>query len=140
MNTGVFLTDEELLRGFEAASLPDDGFGHREHVRVAWMFVKRHGLPDALAEFSAALRRFAAAKGVPQLYHQTITWAFLLLIGERLARQPAATWTEFAAQNPDLLSWKPSVLDRHYRSETLWSDLARETFVWPDNEGLQSTA
>jgi hypothetical protein len=128
----VTATDEDLLRGFEEASLPNDAFHHEQHVRVAWLFVRRYGLPDALGEFSCALKRFAAAKGRPQLYHATITWAFLLLIGERLARQSAATWAEFAAQNPDLLEWKPSLLDRYYRADTLWSELARQTFVFPD--------
>ena len=126
------LHDAELLAGFEDASLPTEAFHHHEHVRVAWLFVQRHGLPDALGEFSRALKRFAEAKGKPNLYHETITWAFLLLIGERLAREPAATWPEFAARNPDLLTWKPSLLDRYYSSETLWSELARHTFVMPD--------
>jgi hypothetical protein len=133
------LADDELLRGFETASLPNDAFHHTEHVRVAWMFVKRHGLPHALGEFSQALKRFAMAKGAPNLYHETITWAFVLLIGDRMARRPAATWPEFADQNPDLLSWKPSLLDRYYQRETLWSDLARRSFVWPDGQDLQST-
>jgi hypothetical protein len=35
--------------------------------------------------------------------------------------------------HPDLLAWKPSVLEaRYYREETLWSDRARQTFVLPD--------
>ena len=38
----------------------------------------------------------------------------------------------FAARHPDLLSWKPSILDRYYRDETLWSERARQTFVMPD--------
>ena len=124
------LPDADLLAGFEDTTL--EVFHHEDHVRVAWLFVGRHGLPDAIGQFSRALKRFAEAKGKPNLYHETITWAFLLLIGERLARQPSATWTEFAAQNPDLLAWKPSLLDRYYRNDTLWSDLARRTFVMPD--------
>jgi hypothetical protein len=140
MSTSVLLTDQELLTRFQAASLPDDGFRHREHVRVAWLFVRRHSLLDALREFSLAIKRFAVARGVPQLYHETVTWAFVLIIADRQARQPAMTWTEFAHQNPDLLSWKPSVLDRYYHSETLWSDRARRMFVWPDKQDLQSTA
>lgn len=126
------MQDAELLAGFETASLPAEAFHHREHVRVAFLFVRRHGLPGALDEFSRALKQFAAAKGKPNLYHETITWAFLLLIGERLAREPAATWAEFAEHNPDLLTWKPSLLDRYYSHDTLWSDLARRTFVMPD--------
>ena len=65
------------------------------------------------------------------LYHATITWAYLLLINERQQRAPAATWDEFAAANPDLLTWKPSVLDTMYSSDVLWSDFARGTFVMP---------
>jgi hypothetical protein len=129
---GFTMLDEELLTGFERASLPDDAFHHEQHVRVAWLYVRRYGLPDALGEFSRALKRFAVAKGSPQLYHATITWAFLLLIGERQARGSATTWAEFAEENADLLKWKPSVLDQYYSAGTLWSDLARRTFVFPD--------
>ncbi|MGH9330392.1 MAG: hypothetical protein ACRD09_08120, partial [Vicinamibacterales bacterium] len=93
------LTDEELLAGFENASLSNDSFHHEQHVRVAWMFVRRYGMPDALARFSAALKRFAEAKGTPGLYHETITWAYLLLIAERLARGPLDPWDRFAAHN-----------------------------------------
>ena len=126
------MDDAELLAGFETASLPNDAFGHREHVRVAWLFVTRFGLPDAIPRFSQALRRFATAKGKPQLFHTTITWSYLLLIGERLARQPDATWAQFARSNPDLLEWKPSLLDRYYTPDVLWSDLARASYVMPD--------
>ena len=41
---------------------------------------------EGIRRFSEGLERFAAASGKPGLYHETITWAFLLLIGERLAR------------------------------------------------------
>jgi hypothetical protein len=34
------------------------------------------------------------------------------------------TWTEFAAAHPELLAWKPSILDRYYSEELLRSDLA----------------
>jgi hypothetical protein len=126
------MNDAELLAGFESQLLPDDAFHHHEHVRVAWMYVQRDGVARAMATFSDALKRFAVAKGKPNLYHETITFAYLLLIGERLARKPAATWEEFAKENPDLLTWKPGVLDRYYTDSLLWSDLARATFVMPD--------
>jgi hypothetical protein len=126
------MNDEDLLAGFESQSLPNDAFHHQEHVRVAWMFVKRDGVARAMATFSESLKRFAVAKGKPNLYHETITFAYLLLIGERLARKRAATWNEFAAENADLLTWKPGVLDRYYSDALLWSDLARATFVMPD--------
>lgn len=38
----------------------------------------------------------------------------------------------FAERYPELLAWKPSILDRYYTTETLTSDRARRTFVMPD--------
>ena len=101
-------SDAELLEGFVSTALPADQFHHEQHVRVAWLFVRDHGMPAALGEFTAAIKRFAGAKGAHGLYHETITWAFLLIVSERLARKPAATWDAFAADNADL-SWKPSI-------------------------------
>jgi hypothetical protein len=126
------MDDSELLTGFENASLPDGAFRHRDHVRVAWLFVTRFGLPAAIPRFVEGLQRFAAAKGAPQLYHATITWAYLLVIAERAAASRALTWDEFAAANSDLLSWNPSLLDRYYTRDLLWSDRARAGFVMPD--------
>jgi len=122
----------DLLNRFVDTSLPAGEFHHQEHVQVAWMFVRTHGMPAALAEFTGAIKRFADAKGATGLYHETITWAFLLLIADRQARRPAATWQEFEAANADLLVWKPSILNRYYSKELLSSDLARRTFLMPD--------
>lgn len=129
---GASLDEAALIRGFEEATLLPDAFRHTQHVHVAWYYVTTYGMPAAIERFTAALKRFAQAKNVPTLYHQTITWAYLLLIAERTARRPAATWDEFAAANPDLLGWKPSILDRFYTPETLWSPLARTAFLMPD--------
>ena len=121
-----------LLEAFVDTTLPSDQFHHQQHVEVAWRFVRQYGMPAALAEFTVAIKRFADAKGATGLYHETITWAFLLLIAERQAKCGAASWDEFAAANPDLLAWKPSILERYYSSEVLKSELARRVFVFPD--------
>jgi hypothetical protein len=132
MTHATDISDAALVEGFLDTSLSTDAFHHAQHVRCAWLFVRRHGMPAALSAFPAALRRFADAKGATRLYHETITWAFLLLIHERQERTQAADWPAFAAANADLLTWKPSVLDRLYTPETLASDFARGTFVMPD--------
>jgi hypothetical protein len=126
------MEQQELFDRFVDTSLPADQFHHQQHVQVAWLFVRKHGMPGALGEFSTAIKRFADAKGATGLYHETITWAFLLLIAERQARSQAPTWEAFEAANADLLVWKPSILDRYYSKELLASELARQTFLMPD--------
>lgn len=126
------MTDDELIAGFESGSLPNESFHHTDHVRMAFLYVRRYPALEAIQRFSSALARFAAANG-NQLYNETVTWAFLLLIRERIVRAGRAqTWNEFAAANADLLSWKDNILKNYYRDETLSSDLAKASFLFPD--------
>ena len=131
--TGEIMAGDQLIKQFEDGTPPPATFHHADHVRLAFEYLYRYAALEALEKFSAALKRFAAAQGKPQLYHETITWAYLLLIRERMARAGRSqTWEEFAERNPNLLIWKGGVLATLYRQETLDSDLARNTFVLPD--------
>jgi hypothetical protein len=126
-------TDEELIARFESASLPPSAFHHAEHVRMGFAYVRQYSLLVALNKFSAALKHFAIVHGKANLYHETITWAYLVLINERIARAEAPqSWDEFANANPDLLIWKGGLLDRYYSRDRLQSELARWAFVFPD--------
>jgi hypothetical protein len=127
------MTGDDLIKQFEDGTTPPGSFHHADHVRLAFEYLCRYSVLEALQRFSDALKRFAAAQGKPQLYHETITWAYLILIRERQARAgQSQTWEEFAERNPDLLIWKGGVLATLYRQETIDSDLARSTFVLPD--------
>lgn len=127
------MTDDELLSGFESCSLPNELFHHEEHVRVAFVYLSRYPTWEAIERFSAALTRFATAHGKSSLYNETITWAYILLIRERLARAGRAqSWPEFRAGNPDLLDWRRNILKKYYQPETLQSELAKRTFLLPD--------
>jgi hypothetical protein len=126
-------TDEALIATFETGTTPNAEFHHADHVRVAWIYLGRLPLLAAADSFAANLKRFAAAHNKPQLYHETITLAYLLLIHDRIVtRGRGRSWSEFADANPDLLEWEPSILDRYYSPTLLESDLARRSFVWPD--------
>jgi hypothetical protein len=125
--------DNELLRQFEDTSLPLERFRHSVHIQIAFLYLREFSVLEALARFPAALKRYADAHGKTGLYHETITWAYILLIHERMARAcRPQTWEEFKSLNPDLLNWADSLLKEYYRDETLWSDLARKVFLFPD--------
>ncbi len=121
--------------------MPAENFHHREHVRVAFLYLQMYPVQEALQAFCGGLRRFAAAHGKANLYHETISWAYIFLIQERMARAgKTQAWKEFAENNPDLLTWKDGILSRFYREETLHSDLAREIFVFPDKIYREATS
>jgi hypothetical protein len=137
------MTGEELIQQFENGATRADTFHHADHVRLVFEYLCRYSVLEALQRFPDALKRFAAAQGKADRYHETITWAYLLLIHERIARSGRCqtchvqTWEEFADRNPDLFLWKGGVLTTLYRQETLDSDLARHIFILPDRSAGQ---
>lgn len=133
------MTDDEFVASFEDCSLANASFRHSDHVKMAFLYLCRYPTLEAVQRFSTSLVRFAAANGNPGLYNETVTWAFLFLIRERMARAGCQqSWAQFAGKNLDLLNWKDNVLKKYYRDETLSSDLARSTFLFPDKTIAQS--
>ena len=125
------MTNSEVIASIEADNLCGE-FHHSEHVRLAFAYLSEYPAIEALRRFAVALKKYAVARGKPQRYHETITYAYLFLISERMAYTPGLDWDAFAEANSDLLQWKPSILDRYYRQSTLNSDLARTVFLFPD--------
>jgi hypothetical protein len=126
------MNDDRFIEDFENCALPASDFHHQHHVKMVWLYLQRYPVLETLTRFSENLKRFAAANGKPNLYHETITWAYVFLIHERMKRNSEENWEQFASRNPDLLNWKSSVLRSFYRDETLQSDLARAMFLFPD--------
>jgi hypothetical protein len=127
------MNDGEFVDAFEACAIANSDFHHADHVRLAWIYLREHPLMEAIERFTTSLQRFAAHHGVPGVYHETITWVYLLLIHERMQRDGApADWVAFRGANSDLFDKKPSILERYYSPETLRSNLARRIFVLPD--------
>lgn len=126
------MTDQELLVAFEQRTIRPGAFHHAEHVRVAFAYLQRYDLFEALARYRDGLRRFAVHAGAPEKYHETVTCALVVLIHERMAASPEySQWEDFAAANPDLLDWKDGVFFDYYDRSVLDSPVARRTFVLP---------
>jgi hypothetical protein len=126
-NGGLTTADE--LRALETGVLDPSKFPHQEHVRLAYGMLERYPFGEAVARFSRGVKLLATKAGRPEVYHETITVAFLAVIGERRVRSLSTNWAEFKEHNSDLLDKR--CLERWYDAEQLGSDLARRTFCLP---------
>jgi hypothetical protein len=129
-------TADELL-ALETGMLDPAKFPHSEHVRFGYEMLGRYPFGEAVTRFSRGLRLLAAKGGRPEIYHETITVAFLAVIGERRANGRHRDWREFKARNSDLL--EKGCLQRWYRAEQLGSDLARRTFCLPQGAAISKS-
>ena len=128
-------TVSDVVRAFEERTTVRGALNHREHVMIAWHYARTRPAPEALADLARGIQELAVALGKTDLYHETLTWGWFSLVRERVERLgPAATWEEFAAASPDILSG--AAIFELYDRATLDSPLARRVFLLPDRRPL----
>jgi hypothetical protein len=105
-------------------------FGHREHVQLTWLAVRRYGTGAAIRLVADGIARTARYANVPQKYHETMSRAWVELVGYHATGDTSADFDAFAARFPELLNKR--LLGEYYRSSTLASAQARAGWVEPD--------
>lgn len=128
------MTDDEFLAAFEGCTLTRPEWTHEAHVRMAWAYLTRLPIADALKAARSGILRLNAAFGNSTGYHETITVAFVRVIAHRL--QAGDDFPTFRGRNPDLLDRTLPALLRHYTKDRLFSAEARAAFIDPDLEPL----
>lgn len=125
------MTDAEFLAAIEATTYPGSAFGHREHVRLAWLCLRAGDFTSGLERIRTLIRAYATSLGAPGKFHETQTRAWAEHVQAVLDRAPRLeSFDAFLAAFPDLRDSK--LLARHYRPETLDSAPARAGWIPPD--------
>ena len=96
------MNDEELIASFELGTLAPMAFGHREHVRVAWIYLTRYEPAEAERRMLTGLRAFATRAGKPDKFDGPLTRAWMAAIADATRAQPAS-FDELVSARPDLL-------------------------------------
>jgi hypothetical protein len=125
------VTDDEFVRAFLQGWPAGVHFGHREHLRLAWLVIERHG-PELAAEIVGdGLRRMAAAQGQSVLYNDTMTRFWIrLVVHVRNVKGPLVGFDGAIELVPMLLD--KGLPFRHWSRELMFSAEARERWVEPD--------
>jgi hypothetical protein len=109
-------------------------FGHREHVRLTWLAVRRYGTTAAIALVSDGIQHAARYAGAPQKYNATVSRAWVELVGHHAGHSDDVDvdvdFDAFANRHSALLDKR--LLTRFYRPATLASQAARTGWVEPD--------
>ena len=111
-----------------------DRFGHRQHIHLTWLAVRRYGVDAATALVSDGIQQTARYAGAPQKYHATVSRAWVQLVAHHVAAGDDNDFSAFVDRHPALLDKR--LLTRHYRSSTLAAAEARSGWVEPDLEPL----
>jgi hypothetical protein len=123
------MTDREFIDAFTAGQLQPAGFDHRAHLRAAFLLLRARPFLEACMAMRDGLQALAGKLGKPDLYHETVTVAFMALVAER-TRSGAGDWDAFIEAHPELC--ERGLLESYYSKALLASGAARTTFALPD--------
>ena len=127
----------DLLTAFETLTLDPARFSHRRHLELGWRYLQRHGFPQGAARFCERLRAYVEHVGAAAKYHETITWAYLVLMNEErtLRSPPGETFDAMIVRRPDLLDHRSGALSQVYERAQLDDAAARRVFQLPRRSG-----
>ena len=117
---------------FEALVFPKTEFKHRQHLRLAYIYLCGNETEAAHERMRAALHAFIAHHGIdPAKYNETITKAWILAVRHFMAKTPdTSCFDDLIAAHPRMLD--PRIMLTHYTAARLTSPEARAEFLEPD--------
>lgn len=136
MTHQISSSDEAFQGAFEACEILPEDFGHRAHVRLAYVYLCSLDTAEATARMKESLLAFLQCLGAdPKKYHETITAAWIRAVWHFMCEsEDCRSADEFIDRNPVLLDSK--IMLSHYSAEVLFSGEARQRFVEPDIEPI----
>ena len=130
------LSDDEFVGRLTSFTLPIDQFHHYDHVRLAWIYLRREEIDAATERMVRTLQSLGLHhRGHLNNYHDTVTRAFMRLVSAHIRMTPAIdTFEKFASAHPMLFG--KDALHAFYSRELLDSQPARTGWIDPDIKPL----
>ena len=124
--------DLEFRDAFEAGDVPPAQFRHRDHVRLAYIYLCEFDPDSANDRMRSALLGFLKANNIPLgKYHETLSRSWINAVRHFMdIEEPSSCFEEFLAKGMQLLN--AELMLTHYSCEVLFSKRARRQFLEPD--------
>lgn len=126
------LSDKEFIQQFEQQTLSPEEFDHKGHLRIAWLYLSRDELMNAVERVCGGIKAYAESLGATDKFHHTLTEAIVRLMAVRMGSESEESFEDFLKVNSDLVNNLPQVLAKHYSQSVLDSQPAKKEYVVPD--------
>ena len=125
------LEDNFFVNEFEGCRFPNDQFRHADHIRLAWIYLRRYAYEVAEERMRNSIQTFARSLGAEHKYHETITILWMRLVNT------AVQLTSRINSFPDFINAHAWLLNKEtifefYSRDLVMSDIARSVWVEPD--------
>lgn len=97
------MTDREFLQHIEACTLPREAFTHRNHVRLAWLYLNDLPGGDPGVRISQTIERYATSLGATTKFDRALTMTWLKLVETAMAVTRVESFDQFIEAHPELM-------------------------------------
>ncbi len=132
MTHSISSEDDEFRRQFESGAFPKSEFKHRQHLRLAYIYLAQYDENLAHQAMRDSIQNYLKYHSVcPSVYNETITRAWILATRHFMETVRHSTSSDsFIDQYPIMLDSK--IMMTHYSKDLLFSDGASNAFIEPD--------
>lgn len=127
-------TDQELLAKLKDGTLPPADFTHEAHIRLVWILRNQESSESVYSEVSQIIKNYANAIGEGHIYHETLTYAAVMITLHFIAKTKADEFYEFIEDNLDLMISFKELIEEHYSQELLQLPQAKTQILPPDRK------
>ena len=125
------LTDSEFEIQFESCQLLPDLFNHEAHLRLAWIYINKYGLDEAIDKICVQLSNYTKHLGAGDKFNKTVTIAAIRAVYHFMLKSNSDTFKKFIAAHPDLKFRFKELLNTHY-GFNIFSEKAKKEYLEPD--------
>eukprot|EP01137_Pigoraptor_chileana_P023216 Opistho-2@89169 len=132
-------SDDEFLAKFAAYTL--DSWDHRTHLRIAWLFLQRHGRREGMRRTFDGIKAFIenSDRARKTTFHESLTYFWVHMVHYALVAtpNPLGDFKGFLLMNPRLCNG--GLFLENYTKDRLMKDPeARKKVILPDIKPLPS--
>lgn len=126
------LTDAEFESQFEKGELSPKLFSHEAHLRLAWIYIQKHGEERASEKISREIQQFDRIHGDGTKFNATVTVAAVKMVNHFIQKSTADNFNSFIGEYPRLKTSFKDLLEQHYKMNMFTNEEAKFRFVEPD--------
>lgn len=97
------LSDKAFVEAIESCTLPGAEFTHRNHVRLAWLYLQEMDAETAGRRIGDTILRYATSLGAAKKFDAGLTLRWMQTVERAVQVTPAADFETFIAAHPELL-------------------------------------
>jgi len=129
------ISDDDFLEQFETGAWPLEDWHHRQHIKVAYLYLSRYPFETAMSRIRERIKAYNLGHNIPDLptsgYHETMTQAWMRLVNSTLRQfGPAESADAFFERSPQLSEKK--ILRLFYSADVFMSPRAKFEFLESD--------